>query len=177
MMTMPRQMKFCCSHMIGSPRGGFKSKHLTKVRDSIPTDQGNLTGGRRVPAAGRAKTRSCTCQKKQPSTIGRPQNIILTLPIIMAKRPSITMADTTRKPHIMPTRPEAMRFTRESTPSMPARPIWRSMAKNSGTESDAQIDSKKPDRHEASRASLLGRTRPRSGAKTYWHARDDAAMT
>ena len=44
MMTIPRQMKFCDrSHMIGSPNGGFKSKHVTKVRGSIPTDYWNLT--------------------------------------------------------------------------------------------------------------------------------------
>ena len=53
------------------------------------------------------------------------------LPTITAKRPSITIADTTRKPHIMPTRLEAMRFTRENTPRKPARPIWRSTARNS----------------------------------------------
>src|SRR3974390_3700533 len=75
--------------------------------------------------------RSHSCRKKQPNTIGRPQNIIPTPPTIMAKRPSITMADTTRKPHIMPTRLEAMRFTRESTPRKPARPTWRSTARNS----------------------------------------------
>src|SRR3974390_1463900 len=33
--------------------------------------------------------RSHSCRKKQPNTIGRPQNIIPTPPTIMAKRPSI----------------------------------------------------------------------------------------
>jgi hypothetical protein len=37
------------------------------------------------------------------------------------------------KLHIMPTRLEAMRFTRGNTPRKLARPIWRSTARNSGS--------------------------------------------
>jgi hypothetical protein len=78
------------------------------------------------------QTKDCIlCQKKQPSTIRRPRNIIRMPRVITVKQPNITKAGGTNKRGIMHTPPGATRFTLEITPKKLLKPTWRHTARNS----------------------------------------------